>query len=145
MPWDEFFDDVLEDHFDMKAITNVRFFLVVDGERIAGQKAASTYTEIVPSHYAFVPRAPKNVYALLPADKRERDHCLAWMSATDAVRLTTAKTSGGKNAGRILDAERNKWYVVSVELDYLRQGKLNGVVGDLVDGLPPADLPAPPP
>lgn len=145
MAWDEDFSDLVEDHFDMSALANFRFFLVVDGATIVGQKAPPTWTELFSRGYSPVPRAPKNVYALLPVDKRERDHCLVWLSPTTAQRLVTAKTKDGENAGRILDADRNKWYVVVKELDYLRQGRVHGVVGEIVDGPPPDDLPAPPP
>ena len=146
MAWDEDFSDLVTDFFDMSALANFRFFLVIDGARIAGQKAPPTYEELVFTNYTPVPRAPKNIYALLPADKRERDHCLVWFPPGEGVeRLQTTKTVDGKNAGRILDVDRSKWYVVSKEFDYLRQGRLNGVVGELVDGLPPSDLPAPPP
>ena len=144
MAWHDF-SDLATVHFNMKADVKARYFLLVDGGTTAGQKAGPTYTELFPSHYSYVPRAPKNFYAQLPAAKRERDYCLAWMPPLLADRLITAKVSSGKNAGRILDVGRNKWYVVAKEWDYLRQGALNGVIGELFDGLPPSDLPAPPP
>lgn len=144
MAWQDF-SDLATVHFNMAADVSARFFLLVDGGTTAGQKAGPTYTELVFEHYAFVPRAPKNFYAQLPAAKRERDHCLVWMPPEAADRLITAKVSSGDNAARILDVQRNKWYVVAKEWDYLRQGVLNGVIGELFDGLPPIDLPAPPP
>jgi len=141
MAWFDF-GDLVTDHFNMSADASVRFFQFVDGATIAGQKQPPTYVELVFSAYSFVPNAPKNFYAQLPADKRERDYCLAWLPPSEAARLTTVKTATGENAGRILDVDRNKWYVVAREWDYLRQGNLNGVIGELFDGLPPGDLPA---
>ena len=143
MPWFDF-GDLVTDYFNMSEDAAVRFFAVEDGGTIAGQKQPSTYVELTFLDYAFVPNAPKNFYAQLPADKRERDYCLVWMTDNEASRLTTVKQADGTNAGRIYDVERDKFYIVSKEYDYLRQGNLNGVIGALIDGATPGDLPDPP-
>lgn len=140
MAWFDF-SDLAADHFDMAADVAARFFNFVPGAVLYGVPQAATWNEIFFSEYAFVPRAPKNVYDQLPADKRERDHCLVWMPPSDVARLKTVKIVGPKNASRIYDVQRSKWYVVSDEWDYVRQGNLNGVIGELVDGPAPDNLP----
>lgn len=135
--------------FDMSSPANgpkPRFFLQQGGAMSKGARQPPTYEELVYPNVAFVPRAPKDFYALLPADKRERDYCLVWFPpSVDYTRLITAKTFDNKNAGRIYDPQRNKFYAVQTEWDYLRQGNLHGVVGSLIDAVPPTDLPPPPP
>lgn len=135
------FSDLATVHFDMASHVAARFFVFVPGPTIAGAPSAPSYTELVFAHYAFVPRAPKDYYQQLPADKRERDFCLVWMAEADIQRLTTVKLADGTNAGRILDVQRSKWYAVTKEWDYGRQGALNGVIGELIDGPVPAGLP----
>jgi len=147
MAWWNF--SALPTHFfkmtDIPGGVSARYFIVQGGAMVAGTRAAATHVEMVDPDAAFVPRAPKNYYDTLPADKRERDFCLVWFSTrANAEALVSAKISGNKNAGRILDVQRNKWYVVAKEWDYGRQGNLHGVIGELIDGLPPDDLPAPP-
>ncbi len=140
MSWIDF-SDLATDHFNMAADVAARFFELVPGAVAFGVPAAPTWLELTFLEYAFVPRAPKNFYAQLPANKRERDFCLVWLPPSAADRLTTVKLAGNKNAGRIYDTQRAKWYAVSKEWDYLRQGSLNGVIGELIDKPVPGNLP----
>lgn len=145
--WD--FSSLPKQYFKMTGTAGVsaRYFITQLGAMSGGVRAPNTYVEIIDEDATFVPRAPKNFYDTLPADKRERDFCLVWFGTLEGMqRLTTAKINGNENenAGRILDVQRNKWFIVSKEYDYVRQGNLNGVIGELIDGPPPDNLPAPP-
>ena len=144
MAWFDFSDLVLAPWgFGMAANVELRFFVPAPPTVRAGVPAPLTYTEIFFSQYSAVPYAPKDRSEQLVADKRERDTMLVWTPDPSLVRLQTVKRAGLKNAGRVLDVTRAKWYVVREEWDYERQGALSGVLVDLADE-PVPTLPDPP-
>jgi len=141
MAWFDF-SDLVTDHFNMAASVSLRFFDVVNGAVVDGVPQPATFVEIFFSSYAYVPRAPKDFYAQLPADKREREYVLTW-TPVDGPVLSTVKLVGQANASRIYDVAKNKLYVCEQELPYARQGNLAGTVAQLIDEAVP-ELPDPP-
>lgn len=141
MPWFDF-SPLVNNFFNMKAHVNLRFFDVVNGAVIDSVPQPSTLVELFFDSYSFVPRAPKDYYEQLPADKREREYVLVWTPVT-ATPLHTVKLVGQANASRVYDVDRNKLYVCEEEWPYARQGNLAGTIAQLVDAPVPA-LPDPP-
>lgn len=141
MSWYDF-SDLVTEHFNMTPHVALRFFDVVNGAVIDGVPQPATLTELTFASYSHVPRAPKDYYDQLPADKREREHILVW-TPVDGPTLRTVKRDGQANASRVYDVDKDKLYVCTEEWPYARQGNLAGVVAELVDGPTPA-LPDPP-
>jgi hypothetical protein len=137
------FSDLVTTHFNMKLDVSLRFFVPLPSAIRSGIPATLTYEEIFFAEYSVVPYASKDRSEQTVADKRERDTLLVWTPDPALVRLQTVKRIGLKNAGRVLDADHDKWYAVMSEWDYARQGNCSGVIIDLVDEQVPT-LPDPP-
>lgn len=141
MSWYDF-SDLVTAHFNMTPFVALRFFDVVNAPVVDGVPGTSTFVELSFSSYSHVPRAPKNFYDQLPADKREREYILVW-TPVDGPTLRTVKRAGQANASRIYDVAKDKIYVCAEEWPYARQGNLAGVIAELIDGPTPALPPVP--
>jgi hypothetical protein len=141
MAWFDF-SDLVTDHFNMQPHVNLRFFDVVNGAIEDGVPQPETLVEMFFASYSFVPRAPKDFYTQLTADKREREYVLVWTPVSDTP-LKTVKLVGQGNASRVYDVMRNKLYVCAEEWPYARQGNLAGTIAQLIDEVVPT-LPDPP-